>query len=270
MKPYVIVTPKWNRFSGGITVLHRLCHELNEAGQEAYIIEKDEVSGWKTPFISYSDTLSLAQSGDGIIVYPEICKGNPYLAKNVVRWVLNNPGLLGGDKEYPESEMKFTWVPTYYDADMLHVNCIEMDLFKDEGLERTNEYWFMGKGKRDFDAIIPPEGAIEITKGWPATRAELAQVFKTAKVFHSYDVMTALNMEATLCGCPTIIYPSKRITKEEWKLKQPIQKGQAFGSEELEQAKSELPFAREEYEKFLETLRGQLQNFITKTQCNFQ
>ena len=37
MKKYVIVAPSFVPNSGGIKVLHRLCHVLNEAGQEAYI-----------------------------------------------------------------------------------------------------------------------------------------------------------------------------------------------------------------------------------------
>jgi hypothetical protein len=43
--------------------------------------------------------------GDAIAIYPEVVPATPFGARRVVRWALNNPGLLGGETRFADDEM---------------------------------------------------------------------------------------------------------------------------------------------------------------------
>ncbi len=73
-KKYVIVTPSFTLHSGGIIVLNKLCHILNEIGEEAYIAhlktDNSEIfntnPNYNTPIASNE-----IMEEDPIVVYPE-------------------------------------------------------------------------------------------------------------------------------------------------------------------------------------------------------
>ena len=83
MKPFVVWTPEqgYAPESGGIKVLHWLCHELNQAGQKAYITSGNPGPCLNTPRWS-------GGTDDFIAIYPEMVQDNPLGAKTVVRWIL--------------------------------------------------------------------------------------------------------------------------------------------------------------------------------------
>ena len=117
-----IYTPGYDENSGGRIALHRLCHLLNQTQDfDAYLVprklEKIRISSirniigsciqyvrleyeryfnfkvnhdWNTPI----KRLRFVDDKDAIVVYPEITFGNPLQAKNVVRWLLHQPGHL--------------------------------------------------------------------------------------------------------------------------------------------------------------------------------
>jgi hypothetical protein len=184
--PYVIVAPVYRNSSAGVRALYRLKDELIKRGYDVTVCQ----GGDRVPYGS-------------IVVYPEIVDGNPLNAKTVIRYVLNTPGLLGGDKEYDESEIVFTYHPSYYDAPVLTVPTIE-DFFQDEGLPRAGACFWVGKGI-NIPRIPETDGLMEITYTWPKTREELANLLNTKVVFYSYDNNTALNAEAKKCGCKVVV-----------------------------------------------------------------
>ena len=110
MQPnFLIAAPSYTHMSAGIRALYRLCHHLNVAGYSASVTpfpggRIDNLPNWITP-------LHEGSAGDSIVVYPEIVSGNPLNAGKVVRWALNNPGLLGGDSFYADDEMVFVFNP---------------------------------------------------------------------------------------------------------------------------------------------------------------
>ncbi len=182
---YLIFAPEYQHNSAGVRALYRLQDELRNRGYAAKIVQKGFASN------------------DDIVVYPEIISGNPLGGKTVARWVLNYPGLLGGQKEYDEREIIFTWDKKYYDAPVLAVPVIE-DFFKNDGLPRKDGCFWVGKGG-NIPRIPETEGLIEITYEWPKTREALAILLNSVKTFYTYDNNTMLISEAKACGCKVVV-----------------------------------------------------------------
>ena len=202
--PYLIVSPPYYPSSAGVRMLHALCHYLNESGYEAYIATDVVNPEWneKTcPLQIFSRLIY-----EGITIYPEIISGNPFGAKVVVRYILNHPGLLGGDKEYDPSEILFTcngetlrqYVPS--DDRILCIPLIE-DYFRDEELPRKGGCFYVGKGY-NVPRIPKTEGMKEIVG---MDRKEVANILKTSEVLYTYDNFSLIIEEAKKCGCPIVI-----------------------------------------------------------------
>ena len=184
--PYLIMAPEYQSSSAGVRALYRLKDEIIKRGYQAKIVQKGFASN------------------DDIVVYPEIVSGNPLGGKTVARWVLNTPGLLGGTKEYDSKELVFTWDKVYCDGHVLTVPIIE-DFFRNEGLKRSGQCFWIGKGKRPDIENYNTDNWTEITYDWPATREELAKLLNEKEVFYTYDNNTALISEAKACGCKVFI-----------------------------------------------------------------
>lgn len=208
---YLIWSYDYYQNSGGPKVLHRLCHELNQAGQTAYVSYPLRNPLWNTPY--HPGPLH----GDWTAVYPEIVAGNPWKAPRVVRYVLNHPGKLGGDKVYPESEIVFVFHPLFNvmgvpPEQILDLPVIETDIFYDRHEPREGELFYVGKWTKTRD--IP--GAVEITSGRAADPHWLADQLNHATVLWSFDTETAMAEVAQLCGCPVILISDGQHTKEEY------------------------------------------------------
>jgi hypothetical protein len=191
---YLVWSYDYAHASGGPKVLNRLCHELNEAGQEAYIGNGYRTNPeWNTPNGVMDD--------DTIAIYPEVVSGNPWEAKHVVRWVLNVPGLLGGDTSYDPAETVFTWDQRFLaGAPLLHLPAIETDIYTDRREPRAGELYYVGKGY-----LGAPEGAAPITHEMRADRHALADALNRATLLRCFDETTAMVQIAFLCGCPVIV-----------------------------------------------------------------
>ncbi len=202
--PYLIISPPYYPSSAGVRMMHALCHYLNESGYDAYIATDKVNPEWNEKQPSQKIFSHLVY--DGIVVYPEIVTGNPLDASVVVRYILNHPGLLGGDKEYDLSEILFTCngetLRKYVPSDD-HILCIPLieNFFRDEGLPRKGGCFYVGKGF-NIPRIPETEGMKEITG---IDRREVANILKTSEVFYTYDNFTLLIEEAKKCGCPVVI-----------------------------------------------------------------
>ena len=109
-RPYYIETPPYRRSSAGIRVMHMLCHVLNRLGEEAYVFTSEVNPDLNTPTVTEDVVRRHLQAGrEPIVVYPEIVSGNPRRAKSVVRYVLNVPGLIGGDKTFADTELIYAY-----------------------------------------------------------------------------------------------------------------------------------------------------------------
>ncbi len=184
------MAPPYRHNSAGVRVLYELRRQLEEHGYEVQIAQVGEAPP------------------ESIVIYPETVSGNPMKGKRVVRFVLNIPGLLGGDKKYNPEEQIFTYLKRFYDAPVLTVPCIE-DFFRDEHLPRSGACLWNGRGI-NLPRIPETEGATEITYDWPADRRSLARLFNEKEIFYSYDDCTALIIEARRSGCEVVVIPAEK------------------------------------------------------------
>ena len=145
LQKYLIYTPSYNPQSGGIIVLHKLCHMLNKLGAHAFLFHDkiDKVNYFNTnpEYLTPIADLSILNQ-DPIVIYPEIVIGNPLNAKHVVRWLLNRPGVIGGDGIFETSDLIYNISSIHFDKNtssdplMLKVHERNLNLFKDLNQKR--------------------------------------------------------------------------------------------------------------------------------------
>lgn len=253
---FIIYAPPYKDDSGGIIVLHKLCHLLNELGHQAYLWpnqfgvrptlwKKIKRSLKKTPYHTNSEyNTPIANKSlfyeDSIVVYSEVDYGNPLAAKNVVRWLLHKPGFHTGEVNYGKDELTF-FFDDYCLEPGLPVDA-ENKLFvlslnscyRPEGSEqRSGSCYMMRKGKgrkivHDLSDSVQIDGL---------SHYETARIFRKSKYFFSYDELTLYSQYAALCDCISVVIPDKFNCREEWVEKHPISKyGIAYGLDDIEHA----------------------------------
>jgi len=286
-KKYVIFTPPYDENSGGVIVLHKLCSILNQLGRESYL-----VSAYNPYYRVYRDHLHIKSiiglirrvisrsyrqyrnyrnfkvseefntpvwldrntvfDDEWIVVYPEFVFGNPLDAKNVVRWLLHNPGFFSGDVFYGKNELiiKFdsalsdfhfpgsTTSKNYLKVIHYPLNYYNMD---DVSYERKGTAYCLRKG-RDKPIQHDLTDSILID-GLP--HAEVAKIFKRVKTFISYDVYTAYSIFAVLCGCDSIVIPDEGVSEEEWFPDPKDRYGLSYGFDGVEKARKTAHLVRE-------------------------
>ncbi|MDL2207705.1 hypothetical protein LJC09_04810 [Desulfovibrio sp. OttesenSCG-928-F20] len=195
-KRYIIHAPPLSK-STGVRMLYTLYEFIRNRGFEAFIYCTGEHRGY-FQFITDAELDKHTRLND-IVVYPESVPGNPLRFRRVVRYVLYYPGKMGGDKSYHPKEVVFTWTPMYYKTHQLFFPCVDITLFRDEKLPKTQDCYFVHKGGKWKD-IPEVEGLLEINMSWPTSREELARILKTTGTLYSYDAASLINTEASLCG----------------------------------------------------------------------
>ena len=266
-KKYIVMTPSYNENSGGIVVLHKLCDLLNSLGYEAYVMpyrysyyvtrynilsEGFNFLKWSvwnffkpfrrneffnTPIFSGSQPIN----DEFIVIYPEVVFGNPLGAKNVVRWLLHQPGYHEGVFYYSPGELIYKFNSAIRDfeypgsktsEDDLKVIHYPIDLYyppQKESVRSGTAYCVRkGKGKKSIqdhsqDTLIDD-----------LNHSQVANVFRQSKYFISYDEHTAYSIFAVLCGCISVVVPGDGIPIENWYPNEEDRFGIAYGLENIE------------------------------------
>lgn len=285
--PYYIVAPKYVRSSAGIKVLHLLCHALNQLGEQAYLVIHPYVFDvakathpyLHTPLLDAARMRSHLEDGlCPITVYPETLAGNPFRAPLVVRYLLNFPGLLGGDPQHPDTELLWAYsesisarVPGTRGS--LFIPASDLAVFKPTPEQpRSGSCFYASKYRHVHGGELLPvtRNSIEITRDRPdsQTPEEIADLFRRSEVFYCYE-NSALAIEALLCECPVVFLPNPYLDQLIG-LKELGMHGMAWGDdpEEVRRAKATVQEGRQRYLALYEAAADSLQDFVEQTQAS--
>jgi hypothetical protein len=280
--PYYIDVPFYTRYSAGIKSLHLLCHALNRIGQNAFVRVRT-----KLPFgapVCSPDLLTPRLTQDvidqhyrrgqcPIVIYLEDVTGNPFRAPLVVRYVLNFPGLIGGEKVYADSEIRFGYFRVLAEAagapeNVLYLPASDSRVFYPPADEsrRSGACYYVCKFKRELASLVRERtrGMTEITR--EQTPEELADLLRRSEVLYCFE-NSAIATEAGLCGCPTIFVPNEYMTdiiaREELGVD-----GVAWGEnpEEVDRAFRTVGKVWENYQRTVREFWQQLVHFVAVTQ----
>lgn len=312
-RKYLIYAPSYNENSGGCIVQHKLCSILNDLGHEAYIhpcytnyfeINKNTFHLSLKALLGFTIRVTRSLYKDyriykdfklnpvfnthlfaqknmmfddcWVVIYPEITFGNPLKAKNVVRWLLHQPGFHTGKVFYGQKELIVKFNSAIDDFE--HVGCktsdnelkvihYPIDLYNNKGdvTVRHGSAYCLRKGKdkpirHDLTDSVLIDGK---------THAEVAAIFKRVKTFISYDTYTAYSIFAVLCGCESIVIPDEGVTQDEWYPKEQDRWGISYGFDNMKYAKQTSPLVLQhilfEEEKSIKNVN----NFIGEIESYF-
>lgn len=210
---YVIATPPFTERSAGVRALHRLAHELRDLCEEVVLSGRPFGCTWMD-----EDRYIVFDDPSVVVIYPEVVRGNPLGARNVVRWVLNYPGKLGGDATYPPSEMPWGYTEDLSRAagapkeQTLWMPTINTTIFHPPtaSVQREGIVYYAHKFRLAGHTPGPEvEGCFEITNHKPDSlrQHEVAALLRRSKWLYLYEDSILLH-EAILCGCPVVQIPS--------------------------------------------------------------
>ncbi|PKO47797.1 MAG: hypothetical protein CVU31_07730 [Betaproteobacteria bacterium HGW-Betaproteobacteria-4] len=254
-----------------------LCHALNSIGEEAYVTTDCVSNDLRTPVLT--DDIKdrhLEQNLAPIVVYPEIIRDNPLNADNVVRYLLNVPGLISGEApEWQDSDLIFThgWhiAPKEMDANLLEIPLINSKIYNSHGVndqERKGSLVFINRYIDRGGKLLPiTSDSLEISRRVPfRTPNELAKLYRSAQFMYAYEPSTAC-FEALVCGCPIIYLPNDLLlpTRFDGYLGPD---GSAWGADPslIETAKKTVHLAAKKYEEKKHIFWEQLAHFVVITQ----
>ncbi|HUS12285.1 MAG TPA: hypothetical protein VMZ30_17595 [Pyrinomonadaceae bacterium] len=259
--------------SAGIECLHRLCHELNERGFSSFTTGGTvEAPHLNAPIIDLQSAQLLCALGY-VAIYPETISGNPLGAKTVVRWVLNRPGLLGGDEVYTDSEVIFSYSDAFTPyvknrvCGKLYMPTINERLFycDDPDLsQRSLACFYVGKSEWK-PGIVDRDQAFEITRENP-NKQELGKLFRASRVLYCFDNSTILIYEALLCGCPVVIVPDGTQTRHDFEELELGMDGISWGPAGYRESNFSLSDLRTRYSAAKRELPHQIEELIAACQ----
>jgi len=241
MRPYVIWSPPWDHKVGGIRALYLLRDELRARGADAWLHSE------------HADP-------DAITVYPEIVQDNPLRATRIVRWLLNRARV-------PDDGFTYDWQPCGGGNPLLTVDLIDRDTITAFDVPRGLVTYVVRKGVLDPSRI--PDGAVEITRTWPATHAETLRLLAASRYLISFDEFTLINLEALLLGTPVLLYPSGRWSRAEVEAQGWTQHGVAWSPDGLDAARKATAGAWPWYLAEVAQYGARIDAFMEETQARW-
>ena len=200
---FLICAPPYNDKSAGIVVLHELHQEMVNLGIDAHLCIFGNTAVNKMMFTSKTDLQDAVDNG--IVIYPEVITGNPLGAKRVVRYFLNKEGAASGNPVHAgANDFILAFSPIYHaKPHAILTKEATNPVFHDRDAlpwhERTLDCTYIGKGAFYTQCAVI-EQTTEITRSWPESKQELADLLRNTRFVYMYDNMTALITDAIRCG----------------------------------------------------------------------
>jgi hypothetical protein len=217
-KTIQIFLPPLSSKSGGSIAIRRLMTYLSKNNVNLDLrfygfSPKDKVRNLGIPgivnFSESSNSPLISMSFDTVTNLPITFDFN-------IKWNLNFPGALPNLKlgKYQASNSHIfnyssilgTKVPR------LFVNNIDFSLIQNiDSLPRSFNTLYLGKNESFFELPYVYQLIRNlridkvITRSWPLSKVELFTILKQTHNFYSFDPLSALNFEASLCGCKVIL-----------------------------------------------------------------
>lgn len=307
---YIVYTYNFNDKVGGIMVLHKLCALLNDLGYDSFLYRPSRMhqlfkvleslfiffAFWHKAFLNYSflnkEINAIRQSRNirtchglttpfysgkidknCIVIYPEVIEGNPYKAKNVVRWFLHKPGYFTGRVVYGQNELYFFYKSAFNDPlinpnsdNCLTVKMLRSDIFYQTNFgDRSGSCYALRKGKnKKIEHKL--ENSILIDN---LSQVEIAKVFNKCETFISYDTQSFYSTLAVLCGCRSVVIPDNGVGIEEW-LSDPSERfGIAYGFENMDEAEKTRHLLLKKLSASEEYSLQSVRNFVKKCETFF-
>lgn len=247
---FVIWAPAYNEDSGGVIAIHVLADLIAKQGENCYIYCTKTFEGSSAKLIHGPQ--EFMNDNNTMYIYPEVVSGNPSGGKFVTRWLLNTPGLLGGDGIYEPTDLIYKYYDYFKAPDEskvlgeLRTFKLKLDKFVNKGLERKGECYVVRKGRNKvLDKHRP--GSLNIDKY--ISDDYLIDTFNNKEFFISYDSMCFHLQQAALCGCIPIVIPDEGVSKEVFLEKAPINKyGVAYGFDDIQHARETMHLLRHHLE----------------------
>jgi glycosyltransferase involved in cell wall biosynthesis/AraC-like DNA-binding protein len=277
-QPYYIYSWDFSSKSAGIRALHYLCHALNELGASAYLVgAKQQHTNLRTPILTVDDLIRHEKLGlSPIAVYPEIVFGNPLGTDNVVRWLLNTAGYLGGDSKFDNNEMIYAFsadfLPKDREGKILRVPVVDTNVFHNKNNTKDNErqgtYYYANKYLAQGGQLTEHiDGATSLCQDVTITPDELAATLRQAALLISYEP-SSIVAEALLCGCPVAMIPNEHLDQHAGDIVGPgIANG--MSEESLKHAKQTVSIVTDEYQKLIQDCKLHVNWFLIQTQQRF-
>jgi hypothetical protein len=193
---FTVAVPAYTDKSGGHWYCHYLCHALNEIGHTATI------HLYEPPFrVNLEWNTPLGHDPEAIVIYPEGVRGNPLNAKKMVRYLLAPERFFKGpDIAWSKTDFKLAFSKAYAkDCDTLFYPITDLNVFKIADTPKKFNSFYVGKGHLR-QRCGPLMDCVEITRAWPEKKEELAKLLQFSNIFFTYDEMSAINVDAALCG----------------------------------------------------------------------
>jgi hypothetical protein len=246
MKKFLISTHGFDMGIGGLKVLHKLCHLLNERGHDAYLIPLDfshpfsVYEGYNTKMVTQEIMDNLEEV---IVIYPESWYGNYLNAPNVVRWILGFPYQQFVDT-WDSKELWFWYLPYFFTGEFkkdtdnfLYVGETHRDIFYDMKQPRSGSCWSIRKSTVSPDKYVHPDGTF-IPYHAAGDLVSLSLLFNSKETFYCYDNYTYLTMQSLMCNTDTIVIPDGSNTKEKFLSGFELNKYLAYGQDDLKRSQS--------------------------------
>lgn len=256
---FYIWAPAFTPFSGGIMVLYKLADKMSLIGEDVTIVTKNK------------NNFPVKNFDQSVAIYPEIVNGNPFGSATVVRWILNTPGVCGGDGIYQPDDIVFKYADDYS--------------IPDESMNRGLLTVFNIKDTRKFtnkNKHIPGTVCHLVRKGTGKKQIYhsdhslcidnysnkgghdyLRTIFDQYETFVSYDHATFISVQAALSGCLSIVIPQEGLSREEWKKKDLYHGyGRSYGLDDQEWAISTQEKLRARIEELEELSTFQIKEMI--------